>query len=299
MSRLIRDILIINMLSGKRKYIPADELIDALNLKMEMRGFPAGMTIRTLQRDIRDIELMFRIEIKNRRGFGYYIAEKDDRPDIIFEELLLNFDLLTSVSNESHSAGYILPEHHRPKGSELMAPLIKAIKDCETIKFNYTFYRKGNRVRGITAQPHFLKQSLGLWYLLAFDETKCLKSYGIDRISELEFTGEQFKRDMSVNTNEMYKDCYGIWDAPGAPVEEVELSYSPLDGSFLKAYPLHSSQEILEDNDKEFRIRLKIKVTNDFVMGLLSRSKSLTVIRPLSLREHIRDIYREALERNK
>ena len=52
----------------EKKYIPADELISYLNLQMELRGYEVGLSIRTLQRDIAEIERMFEIEIKNRRG---------------------------------------------------------------------------------------------------------------------------------------------------------------------------------------------------------------------------------------
>jgi hypothetical protein len=36
--------------------------------RMELRGYEVGLSIRTLQRDIAEIERMFEIEIKNRRG---------------------------------------------------------------------------------------------------------------------------------------------------------------------------------------------------------------------------------------
>lgn len=76
MGRLIRYILIIQELSGKKKYTPADELISYLNLQMELRGYEVGLSIRTLQRDIAEIESMFEIEIKNRRREGYFIMER-------------------------------------------------------------------------------------------------------------------------------------------------------------------------------------------------------------------------------
>lgn len=107
-----------------------------------------------------------------------------------------------------------------------------------------------------------------------------------------------FKRDETINPDELFKHSYGIWDDPSMPVEEIELSYSPLDGKFIKTTPLHSSQKILIDNDIEFRISLRLRITNDFVMALLSRSASLTVIEPPSLRARIREICKEAIERN-
>lgn len=298
MGRLIRYILIIQKLSGKRKYIPADELISYLNLQMELRGYEVGLSIRTLQRDVKDIAEMFDVEIKNYRGYGYYVDERSEETDIRYQELLMNFDLLTSMNQSSQAVGFILPEHHRPKGSDSIPILISAIKEQRFVEFDYILVRKDNKLISKKVKPHFLKESLGLWYLLALDEHDNLRSDGIDRMQNIIVDATTFKRDESINPDDLFKHSYGIWDDPSMPVEEIELSYSPLDGKFIKTTPLHSSQKIIIDNDTEFRISLRLRITNDFVMALLSRSASLTVIKPLSLRTRIREIYKEAIERN-
>ncbi|MCH5224196.1 MAG: WYL domain-containing protein [Muribaculaceae bacterium] len=298
LSRLVRYMLIINKLSGRQKYVPANELFSYIDSQMMARGFSAGMTIRTLQRDIHDIEKVFGIVIKNYRGYGYYIADNYEDTELRYKELLMNFDLLTAISGDTNSEGYIIPEHHRPKGSDRIPTLIKAIKECNVITFTYKLVRKNNKKIEKRVKPYFLKESLGLWYLIAKDEKDEIKSYGIDRISDLEINDDCFKKDESINPNEFYKYSYGIWDDPETPIEEVELKYDALDGSFLKSNPLHWTQEILEDNEKEFRIRLKIKITNDFVMALLARTRSLTVIKPESLKERVRNLYKDALERH-
>ena len=299
MGRLIRCILIIQKLSGKKKYTPADELISYLNLQMELRGYEVGLSLRTLQRDIAEIETMFEIEIKNRRGEGYFIFDRTDNADIRYEELLLNFDLLNSLNNSNDISGFIIPEHHRPRGAESIPALIHAIKSSSVITFDYRLIRKDNKIIPKTVNPHFLKESLGLWYLVAVDDMGKLRNYAVDRISNIEILTSNFKRDKRIDPNSLFQNSYGIWDDAKIPIEEVELSYSPLDGYFLKATPLHSSQEIMVDDNEEFRIKLKIRITNDFVMALLARSNSLTVIKPQSLRERINCIYQQALTRNK
>lgn len=298
MGRLIRYILIIHKLSGHRKHVPVDELISYLNLQMELRGYEIGISQRTLQRDIKDIADMFDMEIKNCRGYGYYVADRPENTDIRYQELLMNFDLLTSINQSNQSVGFILPEHHRPKGSDSIPVLISAIKESRFVCFDYVLVRKGDKVISKKVKPYFLKESLGLWYLLALDEHDAIKAYGIDRMSNINVDDKTFKRDDSINPDDLFKHSYGIWDDPSMPVEEIELSYSPLDGKFIKTTPLHSSQKILVDNGTEFRISLQLRITNDFVMALLSRSASLTVIKPLSLRARIREIYKEAIERN-
>ncbi|MCH5226451.1 MAG: WYL domain-containing protein [Muribaculaceae bacterium] len=297
LSRLVRYMLIINKLSGRQKYVPANELFTYIDSQMMARGFDSGMTIRTLQRDINDIEQVFGIVIKNYRGYGYYIADNYEDTELRYKELLMNFDLLTAVSRDTNSEGYIIPEHHQPKGSDQIPTLIKAIKENSVITFTYTLFRQDNKEINKRVKPYFLKESLGLWYLIAKDKKERIKSYGIDRISDLEITDETFKKDESVNPNEFYKYSYGIWDDPETLVEEVELKYDALDESFLKSNPLHWTQEILADNEDEFRIRLNIKITNDFVMALLARTRSLTVIKPESLKDRIKNLYIEALNR--
>lgn len=299
MGRLVRYILIINRLSGHQTYVPASELLEYLNLQMELRGYEVGLSLRTLQRDIIEIDSMFEVVIKNRRGLGYYISESSKDSDIRYEELLMNFDLLTSLNNSIDAAGFIIPEHHRPKGTASIPTLIHAIKNCNIVTFDYTLVRKNNRVIHKNAKPYFLKESLGLWYLIVLDEKNRIRAYGIDRISNLSIENTVFEKDISVNPNNLFKSSYGIWDDKSIPVEEIELSYSALDGSFLKTMPLHTSQEIIVDNEDEFRIRLNLRVTNDFVMALLARSNSLTVIKPDSLRRRVNAIYQQAIIRNK
>ena len=299
MSRIIRYLLILYKLTGASRYVDTNDLIDYLECQMKYRGYEGGISLRTVQRDIKDILEIFGVEIKNRKGYGYYIAEKDEDPRFRYEELLMNFDLLTSLDTEYHSRGYIIPEHHRPIGSDNLPLIIEAIKDKREIKFDYTLVRKNNAVISPIVKPYFIKESLGLWYLVGVDNGSKLKTYGIDRITNLQLLDREFKRDEGIDPDKLFKDSFGIWDDPDTPVEEIELSYSELDGKFLKNNPLHSSQTILADNPEEFRIRLRLTITNDFVMALLSRSNSLTVLKPESLRLRIKDIYQRALERNR
>ena len=67
LNQLTRYSRIINKLSGLGQYVPASELIDAMG---GLSDFGINYTIRTLQRDIRSIEQVFGIEIRNRKGYG-------------------------------------------------------------------------------------------------------------------------------------------------------------------------------------------------------------------------------------
>ena len=295
---LQRMLVIINKLKGCRQYVPREELELYVSHRMEERdGTPVDL--RTLQRDFNEIKELFGICIRfDKKQNGYYIEEEDEWKEEQYDRLLLNFDLLNAIDSTSNLHTYVLAEHHRPMDCKCLTSLIKAIKFSHPVSFNYIYVREEGKVREKKVLPHYLKEDQQRWYLLAYDN-QTLKTFSAECIRDLRIHYEEtFKRDMNINVKELFKDSYGIWNQTGLPVEEIELSYDALDGSFLKSVPLHHSQEILVDTAEEFRIRLRLRITNDFVMALLSRSRSLTVIRPLHLRERVRKVYEEALKRN-
>lgn len=293
-----RMLVIINKLKERQRYVPREELEEYVRLRMEERD-ATPVDIRTIQRDFKDIEDLFGICIRfDKKWSGYYINEEDSLINEQYERLLLNFDLLNALDKTSNLHTYVLAEHHRPSDTECLPALIKAIKFSHPVAFDYIYVREEGRMREKKVLPHYLKEDQQRWYLLAYDNNM-LKTFNVDCIRNLRiYYEETFKRDMDIDANDLFKDSYGIWNQPDIPVENIELSYSALDGRFLKSVPLHHSQKIIADNETEFRITLRLRITNDFVMALLARSSSLTVIKPLHLRERIRKVYEEALQRN-
>ena len=62
--------------------------------------------------------------------------------------------------------------------------------------------------------------------------------------------------------------------------QQIILSYEPIQGKYIKSFPLHESQQIIIDNDDELRIKLYVYITHDLNMELLSYGNSLTVLEP-------------------
>ncbi len=70
-----------------------------------------------------------------------------------------------------------------------------------------------------------------------------------------------------------------------------------MQGRYIKTLPLHHSQEILKDNETEFKICLKLDVTYDFIMELLSFGKEVKIIKPKSLINEMKAVYQGCLEK--
>ncbi len=295
----IRRMLLILNKVRHGNFVPRGELLNYVNDKMSWHYGYSEVSGRTLERDIRDIDELFGITISyNRTRQGYFIREDYMGYDERISELMMNFDLLNAIDRTPNISTFVLPEHHRPRYSEWLMPLVRAIHDLHPVSFSYVDYRNDCMERHFDVLPHYLKESNQRWYLLAYDKA-VMKTFGIDRIRNLEVhDDETFMRATDSDVNAMFRDCFGLWNDERIPVEDIELRYDALDGRFIKSAPIHTSQTVLVDTPDEFRISLRLRITNDFVMELLSRSRSLEVIKPRHLRERVREIYEEALKRN-
>lgn len=292
-------LLILNKLRQSRRFVSRCDLLDYVNERMDERYGYRRITGRTLERDIADIGELFGVNIAfNRTRQGYFIRENYGEYDERVCELMMNFDLLNAIDRDQNLSSFVLAEHHRPLYSEWLMPLVKAIHGQHPVEFDYVNYRNDCTEKHFSVLPHYLKESNQRWYLLAYDGA-VMKTFGVDRIRNLDVLEDKmFERNTDINVADLFRDCYGLWNDPAMPVEDIELRYDALDGQFVKSAPIHHSQRILADTPDELRISLRLRITNDFVMELLSRSRSLEVIKPQHLRERIRRVYEEALKRN-
>ena len=296
--QLKRMAVILNRLSGGRSISPGD-LAEYVSRTMSLfDDSRSEVSLRTIQRDIETIGELFHICITCGPDRKYRITDRGGSADD-YESMLLNFELLSSIDADTVLQKYVLSEHRRPAFSVDISDLLFAVREFHPVEFDYTLVRHGGKVVHKKLKPHFLKESQQRWYLAGLDADGALKTFGLDRMQNVSVvTDEKFVRDDSIDIPALFRESFGIWNNPSDPVEEIVLKYDKLDGAFVKTLPLHSSQEILSDNSDGLVVRLRLRITNDFVMAILARSRSVEVVSPLHLRQRLHDVYAAALERN-
>ena len=297
MSKQIRLLsAIVNKLSGISEYVSKEALLEAMSGEMAENG---PSSLRTLQRNIKTIEEVFGIEIQNVRGKGYHIVGRDPVYTDRFKELLSEFEIISTVGSDSGTRDYIIPEQRRMMFSVDIQKILRSIKQRRKVRFSYSLPRLGGKEAEYLAEPYFLKQSQNRWYLVAMVEGVVLKCFELGRFKSFKVLDEDFIRDESVHAGNLFRDCFGIWDDSKMPVEDIRLRFSALDGRFIKTLPIHSSQKVAVETEEYVEVTLRLKITNDFVMALLSRSSSVEILAPQSLKDRMNAIWAAALERNK
>jgi len=250
-----------------------------------------GVSIRTFQRDIREIRNMFGIDITYCRSQkGYYILQTE-MENMNFQRMMEAFDIFNSLNLAKDLQPYIHLEKRRAYGTENIFGLLHAIRIRNRIAFTYHKFWDESTGKRIT-DPYALKEFKNRWYLIARDTGDGrVKSFALDRLSELEFTGDIFDYPKGFDIEEKYRHFFGIISPFNQKPEKVVLSFEPLQGRYIKSQPLHHSQNILKDTDKELRIQLNICITYDFIQELLSHGDRVRVVEPAGLVSEIRKVY--------
>lgn len=290
---ILRYLLIIRKLRNRRQ-ATFKEINDFLILESELQSYKLSISKRTFQRDLNEIRSLFNVDIQyNFSDKVYYIAV-DEQQDIN-NRMLEAFDMLNSLNIAEDLSPYIYLEKRRPLGTEHLYGLIHAIKNRFLIRFTYQKFWE-DEVTHRTAEPYALKEFKGRWYVLANDrKDNTIKTFGLDRISQLEISRELFKYPENFNINEYFKYCFGIITSPDTEPEEIVLSFEPVQGKYIKSFPLHETQKVIVDNKEELQIKLKLHITHDFIMELLSFGDTVKILKQESMKSEIKAIYQNAL----
>lgn len=114
-----------------------------------------------------------------------------------------------------------------------------------------------------------------------------MKTFGLDRISNLDIKNTSFKRE-NYDAEKEFKNSFGIIAPNGKKPQEIILSFHKEQGNYIKALPIHHSQKILVDNDDEIRVSVFLVPTFDFEREILSLGQNVKILEPESFKEHLK-----------
>lgn len=271
-----------------------NEISEYLALESELQSYNFSISKRTFQRDLDDIRSIYNIDIRFDSSNKVYYIDVEQHPEIN-ERLLEAFDIFNALNISDRLSNYIQLEQRKPMGTENLFGLLHAIRNRFLISFTYQKYWDGVFSER-KVEPYFLKEFKNRWYIVANDlKDNHIKSFALDRLTHLDISQRQFSYPSNLNINELYSNCFGITGSNEKEPVEVILSFKPIQGKYMKSLKLHHTQEELIDNDVEYRIKLKIFITYDFIMELLSLGDTVKVLKPKSLVTEIKSVYQKAL----
>ena len=289
--------LIIDKIS-RRPGITFGQLSDHLNEE----GFE--ISIRTLQRYIEQIRNEFSIEIKYKStDKGYYIDALDGPDMNLFLRLLTINDtagvLMDSIKSGKNTLQHIQMENAGLfEGSEHIKNVLHSIKKCKRITIKHQAF-DSKEPKKYSLEPYLIKEYRGRWYVWGkLEGKKDFRTFGFDRILDLETGGKKFERDARINPAKVFSDTIGIIYTSDLP-KEIVLEFTPLMGKYIKRLPLHHSQKIISENEKGITVGIFVSVNPELRSIILSYANEVKVLSPNSLVKEIASMHKKAYHQYK
>lgn len=280
--------LIVNRLQKRPSSLK--EILEYLERESEFQERDFSMSKRTFQRDVKEIFELFKIEITfNRSSKKYELIENEHTTNI--NRLLETFDLFNTLNLSERMQDYIQFEKRKPQGTEHIQSLLKMIKDRKVIQFQYQKFWE-DKISTRTAKPYLLKEFRNRWYLVAKDlKDDTIKTFGMDRLSKLKALTKTFKYPEKDVIKNKFKHSFGVITPSRKPHNKIVLSFHPDQAKYIKTLPLHHSQKIDKETDKECIFSFELHATYDFIQEILSFGSTVKVLEPQSLINEIKETY--------
>lgn len=287
--------LIINRL--RKNPASFEEIASHLKKESALDDENYDISIRTFQRDIKEIGSIYNIDIRYNRSQNIYEIEQDENDDRI-ERLIESFELFSALNLTTQYANHLIPEKRKPLGTDNMFGLLHAIKNQLEVQFVHEKYWESDEEKtNRKVSPIALKEARNRWYLVAKDSGDSkVKTFGLERMSALIILGQKAE-EHHFDVEQHFKHSFGIICDDESKPKKILLSFTPYEAKYIKSMPLHSSQQIITDTEKETIFELFLHPTYDFVMELLSYGKEVTVLEPESLKTEMKTKLFEALQK--
>ncbi|ADQ81626.1 WYL domain-containing protein [Riemerella anatipestifer] len=315
--QIYRLLYIAELLKNKKQGISYEETKIFLEDKFREKGLDLKFSEKTFKRDRVLIAEFLGLETQYKKSFGTFTISKDE-----FEQEkeydLENILLIEAYRKSKKNSKFILFEKRKPNGLYHFSTFIKAIKGGRVVSLYYHKYTE-NKPKKRVLVPYAIKEYQNRWYLLATDfsvnnktnlenflatrkkpklEMPKIKSFAFDRISNVEIHHTRQLRYTHL-IEDSFVHSFGVSSTIDETPQEIILSFTPHQGKYIKSLPLHHSQEILVENDKELTIKVKLFPTYDFTQEILSHGSNVIVTSPKSYRDEIAKIINEMAEKYK
>lgn len=177
------------------------------------------------------------------------------------------------------------------QGIDRFKELFGYIVNEQPIQVTYAPFQKSPYE--VLIHPYYLKQFNNRWYVLGYSNVfNSISVFPLDRIVKVVPQKIDFIKDNIIeDPDDYFYDIIGVTIPKEGVVEKVVLHFSQHRYPYIKAKPIHASQQ---SNDNERLITLRLIPNKELTATILGFGKDVEVLYPEYLRKEIRDILKES-----
>lgn len=239
------------------------------------------MADRTFYKYRRGIEEAFNITLLCDDSGAYYIDMNDSPSVRQYADWILDNSIAANSIKELGSSSGRVEMEEIPSARQFLPIVSEAINLNKKVVFTYAGFSRSRPEVGILFSPYFLKLYKQRWYMFGEKDGGGYRTYALDRVTEMEITGNRFKMPVGLKISDFFGNIVGITTSKGE-VRDIMIQTTSTRAKYLRALPLHSSQtEEIHDFYSIFHFKLKINY--ELVSELMAMGPDVTVLAPREL----------------
>ena len=260
------------------------------------RRWDAPYSRRTFNNHRKDVEDVFGIYIECNRSTNCYFIEysADVADDNAESAWLINTFSVNNIlrTGKERLSGRVSVENI-PSGHHHLTSVMEAMTDCHEMIIEYKKYSSTSS-EWLTIRPYAVKESQKRWYIIAYCvEREGLRIYGLDRVQNLDITGNTFKMPRNFDVDELFATSFGIYLTSGRG-EKICFRTPVKEAAYIRDLPLHGTQ-VEEHNDGEY-VTFSIFVCardnrgcihNDMLMEFCKYGSRIEILSPAEIRNAV------------
>ncbi|MBQ6955915.1 MAG: WYL domain-containing protein [Bacteroidales bacterium] len=255
--------------------------------------------LRTFHDHRKSVEELFGIEIAcNRSDNRYYIRDTDDikSPGYFRKWLLETISLNNTIAANDRLRDRILLEDV-PSTTPALIPLLAALRENIMVNFQYHPFDKDVVNPYNDFQPWTLKMYKRRWYVYGSVPEKGMRIFSLDRISDVEPTGQTFQLPEDFDAEAVFFGTFGAYVTVKDQPQTILIKTDEWQAKYLRSLPLHKSQEEVERTPEYTIFSLFVKPTYDLKQEILTMNIHAEVLAPVAFREEIQANLSEMLNK--
>lgn len=271
-------------------------------LKSSYEDEDLRVSLRTFQRDLKDIESSLNIKIIFDKSLRKYVLEHSVLSQQLqnYRQFAIESLKMFNIAQDAASLDFIFINERKASGLENYPVIKEAIVHKKYLVFAYQkFDQYKSDLRKMI--PLALIENKNRWYVAGFEIKNgtvqtFLKTFALDRILNAE-AGLETPPQKPLNLKKYFEDFFGITTQPidgFSEVVDIHIETSIEYGKYFRTLPLHTSQQIITENGKSI-VTFRLVPTMEFVAELLSHNTRIKVIKPQKLVEVLKKIMQENL----
>lgn len=193
---------------------------------------------------------------------------------------------ISKILGKSETQLLQVEEPVKAEGSHWLEPILKGITENKCLAILYHGYGRAEKEHVFS--PYLLKEYRNRWYAVGYSYTaNNILILALDRIEGVKNSTAKYVADHDFSPADFFKYSFGITQLNHGKAETVELLFKPLQAPYILSQPLHHSQQIISNDKAGLRIRLKVYITQELIMCILSYAANVKVLAPKKLSKQI------------